>query len=148
VGREACGEELRDLRRETRLAWWAQHRPAVRVPVFSLVALPRPEHVSPVLAALHAELGAVDSRNDGQLLWYDAVVAPGWLLGYVNADHWALAMPLSQQLPALAFLFRDDVPRLALLKAAIEVVDGILRAASGRNRRGPSLLFVLPSATL
>jgi len=127
------GEELRDLQRETRLAWWAQYRPAVRVPVFSLVALPRPERVSPALTALHAELGAVDPRNDGQLLWYDAVVVPGWLLGYVNADHWALALPLHQQLPALAFLFRDDVPRLALIEAAMEVVDGILRAASGQK---------------
>jgi len=128
---QGTGEERRDLRRETRLAWWLQHRQAVRVPGFSLVALPRPEHVSPVLAALHAELGAVDPRNDGQLLWYDAVVAPGRLLGYVNADHWAIAMPLRQQLPALAFLFQDDVPRLTLIEAAIEVVDSILRAASG-----------------
>src|SRR5262245_2319364 len=51
---------------------------------------PGPERISPALAALHSALSAVDPRNDGRLLWYDAVVAPGWLLGYVNADHWAL----------------------------------------------------------
>jgi hypothetical protein len=73
--------------------------------------------------------------NDGQLIWYDAVVAPGSLLGHVNADHWAIAMPLTQQLPALAFLFQDDVPRLALIEAAIEVVDDILRVSSVRDRK-------------
>jgi hypothetical protein len=44
-------------------------------------------------------------------------------------------MPLTQQLPALAFLFQDDVPRLALIEAAIEVVDDILRVSSVRDRK-------------
>jgi hypothetical protein len=46
-------------------------------------------------------------------------------------------MPLSQQLPALAFLFRDDVPRLTLIEAAMEVVDGILRATSRQEPPWP-----------
>jgi len=44
----------------------------------------------------------------------------------VNADHWSLAVSPSHKFPALAGLFRDDVPRTALLEAAIEVVDGAL----------------------
>jgi hypothetical protein len=48
------------------------------------------------------------------------------LLGYVNADHLAIAVPASQQLPALSFLFKDDIPRTALVRAAIEVVAGTM----------------------
>jgi hypothetical protein len=43
------------------------------------------------------------------------------LLGYVNVDHLAVAIPLAQQLPAVSFLFKDNVPRPALVRAAIEV---------------------------
>jgi hypothetical protein len=49
-------------------------------------------------------------------------VARGYLLGYVNADHLAIAIAASQQAPALSFLFKDDIPRLTLVKAAIQVV--------------------------
>ena len=58
---------------------------------------------------------------------------PGALLGYVNADHWALAMRLSQAFPILASSFVDDVPRGAILGASIAVVARDLReGASGR----------------
>jgi hypothetical protein len=40
-----------------------------------------------------------------------------------------VAIPLSQELRAVGFLFYDDaVPRTALVEAAIEVVDEALRA--------------------
>jgi hypothetical protein len=74
-----------------------------------------------MLKQTHAKLAAIDPHNDGQLLWYDAVVTRGYLLGYVNVDHLAIAIPASQQIPALSFLFKDNVPRLALVRAAIEV---------------------------
>lgn len=126
------GDEIRDLRRETRLEWWRRYGSAIGVPVFSLVAVPRPGHISPVLSAKHARLAEMDPRNDGQLLWYDAIAARGSLLGYVNADHWTIAIAFQMQLPGLAGLFHDDVPRTALVEAAIEVVDETL-AASGRR---------------
>lgn len=115
------GEEVRDLRRDVRLEWWRRNRSAVRVPIFSIVAVPRADRVSPVLKQMHAKLSSIDPRNDGLLLWYDTVVTRGYLLGYVNADHLAVAIPASQQMPALSFLFKDDVPRAALVKGAIEV---------------------------
>jgi hypothetical protein len=96
------------------------------VPIFSIVAVPRADRVSPVLKQTYAKLAAIDPRNDGQLLWYDAVVTRGYLLGYVNADHLAIAIPASQQIPALSFLFKDDVPRLTLVKGAIQVVAEML----------------------
>jgi len=116
------GEELHDLRRDVRVAWWRAHWKQIGLPLYSIVALPDHDRVSPSLAPMHAQLEDVDPRNDGQLLWTDAVAAPGALLGYVNADHWAIAMRLSLAFPVLASAFVDDVPRAALLAAAIEVV--------------------------
>jgi len=115
------GEEVHDLRRDVRLEWWRRNRSAITVPIFSIVAVPRADRVSPMLKQTHAKLAAIDPRNDGQLLWYDAVATRGYLLGYVNVDHLAIAIPASQQIPALSFLFKDNVPRLALVRAAIEV---------------------------
>jgi hypothetical protein len=115
------GAEVQDLRRDVRLEWWERNRSAITVPIFSLVAVPRADRVSPILQRTYAKLSGIDSRNDGQLLWYDALVTRGYLLGYVNADHLAIAIAASQQSPALSFLFKDKVPRPALVKAAIEV---------------------------
>jgi hypothetical protein len=123
------GEGVHDLRRDVRMAWWAAHRAEVHLPVYSLVALPDRDRVSPSLTAAHVQLEDVDARNDGQVIWTDAVAAPGALLGYVNADHWAMAMKLSQAFPALASQFVDDVPRGALLQAAIFVVARDLAAS-------------------
>lgn len=120
------GAELRDLRREPRLDWWRYHSGAVSVPIFSIVAVPRPDHVSPMLAAMHDRLSEVDPRNDGQLLWYDAIAPHGSLLGYVNADHWTIAIPFKNHVPLASVLFSDDVPRSALVAAAIDVVDRTL----------------------
>jgi hypothetical protein len=116
------GEGVHDLRRDVRVAWWVDHGRAVDVPLYSIVGLPEKERVSPVMASTHNMLSDIDPRNDGQVIWTDAVAVPGALLGYVNADHWALAMRLSQAFPLLASSFIDDVPRGAMLGAAIDVV--------------------------
>jgi hypothetical protein len=116
------GEEVHNLRRDVRLEWWRRNRSAIALPIFSMVAVPRADRVSPILKQTYAKLAAIDPRNDGQLLWYDALVTRGYLLGYVNVDHLAIAIPASQQIPALSFLFTDNVPRTVLVRAAIEVV--------------------------
>jgi len=122
------GDEIHDLRPDVRLEWWRQNRAAVNVPVFSLVAAPRPDRVSPGTRATYRKLSQIDPRNDGKLLWYDQIVPGGYLLGYANADHWAIAMPVAKEFPGFRFLFRDDAPRIALIEAAIEIVAGVLAA--------------------
>jgi hypothetical protein len=120
------GDEVRDLRRDVRLEWWMQHRSAITVPIFSIVAVPKADRISPILKQTYAKLAGIDPRNDGVLLWHDTIVTRGYLLGYVNADHLAVAISASQQIPALSFLFKDDVPRTVLVRGAIEVVTGTL----------------------
>ncbi len=124
------GDELHDLRRDVRLAWWRENAAAVKVPVFSLVAAPRPDRISPGTLGTYRWLAKIDPRNDGKLLWYDQIVPGSYLLGYANADHWTVAIPMTDMLPGLAFLFRDNVPRTALVEAAIEVVAGTLNSGA------------------
>ncbi len=124
---KGSGAELDALRRPVRRAWWKQHGAdlaATKVPFYTLVGTPAPDRVSPVLRSSHEDLARLDPHNDSQLLWQDALMPGGALLGFVNADHWSIAMPVSRELPALGLLFRDrSVPRAALVEAAIEVVD-------------------------
>ena len=129
-----AGEGVHDMRRDVRVDWLRVHRGQVKVPVYSVVGLPDRDRVSPILTATHVELENIDPRNDGQVLWTDAVASPGALLGYVNADHWAMAMRLSKTFPILASSFVDDVPRGALLQAAIQVVARDLQAIAGEGK--------------
>lgn len=120
------GEEMHDLRRDVRLAWWRDHGHDPMPPVFSLVATPRPDRVSPASMGTYRWLAKIDPRNDGKLLWTDQIAPGGFLLGYANADHWAIAIPVAEELPALSAFFRDQVPRPVLVEAAIEVVADTL----------------------
>ncbi len=117
------GAEIRALRRNVRHAWWQANHARLHVPFYSLVALPGADRISAPLRGTHAELARSDPHNDGQLVAADAIVPGSALLGYVNADHWAIAIPLSQQLPLLRGLFTDDVPRTQLVLAAVQVID-------------------------
>jgi hypothetical protein len=126
------GDEIHVLRRDVRLEWWRANRSAVKTPVFALVAAPRPERVSPATRATYDRLARIDPRNDGKLLAQDQVVPGQYLLGYVNADHWAVALPLDEALPGFSFLFRDGVPRPTLVRAAIDVVAATLATEPGK----------------
>jgi hypothetical protein len=124
------GDEIQDLRPDTRIAWWQEHGESLTVPIFALVAAPRPDRVSPATRATYNELAKIDPRNDGKLLWQDQIPPRSHLLGYVNADHWSIAVPVLKEAPKVAFLFRDSAPRTALAQAAIEVVAATLAAHS------------------
>jgi hypothetical protein len=54
-----------------------------------------------------------------------------YLLGYANADHWTIAIAVSEKTPAASFMFRDDFPRTELVRAALEVVAATLSVSEG-----------------
>jgi hypothetical protein len=126
------GDEIHDLRRDVRLEWWRRYGASLSLPVFALVGAPLPDQVSPGMRASYRRLAQVDARNDGKLLAQDQLVAGGYLLGYANADHWAIAIPVAAELPAVSFVFRDQVPRSALIRAALDVVGATLDAPAGQ----------------
>lgn len=117
------GADIHALRRDVRHAWWRDHQAQVRVPIYSIVAAPQPQRVSVPLRKTYASLSATDGPNDGQLATADALAPGSRLLAYVDADHWAIAIPLSRQFPLLGNLFIDDVPRTELVLAALQVIS-------------------------
>ena len=122
------GGEMADLTREDRLNWLATHTFHRTPPLFSIVAAPTPDRVSTVLAPMHAALSHIDPRNDGQVLHFDALLPGARLLGYVNADHFAIALPFLQGMPLLAntLIDKNYFPRIPLVEAAVLYVEEIL----------------------
>ena len=58
-------------------------------------------------------------RNDGQLLFHDQIIPGSTLLGYVNADHWAVALALEEEWPILAGHGGAPFPREVLFEALV-----------------------------
>ena len=56
---------------------------------------------------------------------YDALIPGSTLLGYVNADHWAIAMPISREMPLVAetLIDRNAFPREVLLEAIVRFIE-------------------------
>jgi pimeloyl-ACP methyl ester carboxylesterase len=112
-------EALTSLGRPARFNWLVAHRLPQSARYFSLVSFTRTDSVSGPLRPFAAALAEIDPRNDGQLLFYDQVIPGATLLGYVNADHWSIAVPIEEKRPVLATLVTGHnwFPRDALVEA-------------------------------
>lgn len=125
----SCGSgdhgAVESVSRRHRIAWLADHfLPADRT-YFSLAAFTDSAGVSRPLRDTYRQLSAIDPRNDGQVIATDAIIPGSRLLGYLNADHWAVALPLARNAPKLrsAFAGRNDYPREILLEAIVRSVE-------------------------
>ena len=98
---------------------------------YSLVTFPRPEVISSVLTGSYDKLARIDARNDGQTIFYDQVMPGSVLVGYLNADHWAVAVPINRTHSVIASMFvtQNAYPREALLEALMRFVEEDLAAA-------------------
>jgi hypothetical protein len=119
------GHAIESLRPNVRQAWLAQHPLPRDVPYYSLVTYPDPDHISRILRGSYDKLSKVDARNDSQLIFYDEVIPGSALVGYVNADHWALAVPVNRSHPWITSMFATEnaYPREALLEALLRLVE-------------------------
>jgi hypothetical protein len=123
------GEGVASLRTATRRAWLATHPLPQGLRYYSLATFPQPDRISGVLKPGYRRLAAVDARNDGQLLFYDQLIPGSSLLGYLNADHWAVVLPIARSHATLGSLFvtQNAYPREALLEAVLRFVEEDLR---------------------
>lgn len=119
---------LRSLEPRRRLAFVATHPLPAEIAYFSLVGLPDSDRVSVALKPFYRKLSHVDPGNDGQLIYYDAVVPRSFLLGYMNADHWAMALPIETDSAVLGRTLanRNVFPRASMLEAALHLVESEL----------------------
>lgn len=111
--------------RQRRIAWLADHPLPRDRTYFSLAAFTDDAHVSSPLKETRKLLSRIDGRNDGQVLYTDAILPGSHLLGYLNADHWAIALPFARNVPALRPVFagHNDYPREILLEAIVRSVE-------------------------
>jgi hypothetical protein len=116
---------IESLRTDTRKTWLAQNPLPREIPYYSLVTFPQPERISTVLKTTYNKLSRVDARNDSQVLFYDQVIPGSSLMGYLNADHWALAVPIARTHTSLGatFVNHNDFPREALLEAILRFIE-------------------------
>lgn len=127
------GGAVQSLRPATRQAWLAHNPLPAGLRYYSLVTFPQPGRISSILKSSYNKLSRVDPRNDSQVIFYDQVIPGSTLLGYVNADHWALAVPIARSHATIGSLFvtQNAYPREALTEAILRFLEEDL-ATSGK----------------
>ena len=116
---------VESLRPATRRAWLATHPLPTDIRYYSLVTFPQPERISSALKSSYRKLARIDPRNDSQVIFYDQVIPGSDLIAYVNADHWALVVPVARSHTTIGSMFvtQNAYPREALLEAVLRFVE-------------------------
>jgi len=129
----ACdsGDEkaIESLHTKTRKAWLANNPLPKNIHYYSVITYPEKKRISFGLKTPYGRLSKIDSRNDGQLIFYDQLIPNSQLLAFVNADHWAMSVPIARQsyLNRISFANKNKYPREALLEAIIRYVEEDLK---------------------
>lgn len=125
------GGVVDSLTHERRLNWIATHALPGNIRYFSVASYTTRRNVARALAFTWDELAKIDVRNDGQVLAQDQILPGSMVLGYVNADHWSVAIHVEKELPFLAGRSADvaPFPQSQLLEAMVlylnEALDGV-----------------------
>jgi len=118
---DAVRSLLPDVRRE----WLEQNSLPESIRYYSIIAFPEPERVSWALRNSWLLLGETDVRNDSQLVIFDQFIPGSTVMAVVNADHWAVAVPIqrSHRFVGATFVSRNDYPREAFLEAILRFLE-------------------------
>ena len=129
------GGAVESLRPAVRRDWLARNPLPMDVHYYSLATFPLPERISSVLKSSYRKLARIDSRNDSQVIFYDQVIPGSDLMAYINADHWALALPIARSHSTIGSLFvtESDYPREALLEAVLRFIEEDLSTSPADN---------------
>jgi hypothetical protein len=122
---EGDGHAVESLRPAVRRQWLQDNPLPASIRYYSLVTYPSPGQVSSVLKGMHKKLSAIDSRNDSQVIFYDQVIPGSTLVAYLNADHWAIAVPIAESHPFIGRHFADknNYPRKVVLEALLRFIE-------------------------
>ena len=135
-----CEEEdgdndaVNSLRPDVRQAWLEQNKLPPRISYYSGITFPEPGRISWALQNSYLVLGETDIRNDTQLVIFDQFVPGSKVFAVVNADHWAVAVPVarSHSIVGGTLVNRNDYPREAFLEAIMRYVEADLSKAPNR----------------
>jgi hypothetical protein len=117
------GDVVHGLRTDVRDAWLHENELPASIDYYSIAAFTTHDRVAWSLAVSWKTLLKHERRNDGQVLAHDALIPGSTLLGYLDADHWAVALDIEDESPLLAH--RDEeaqFPHRALLHAILRQV--------------------------
>ncbi|MEI8355934.1 MAG: hypothetical protein WCG31_07600 [Deltaproteobacteria bacterium] len=130
-------EAVESLRRNVRISWLSTHQLPKSIRYYSLAAFTSRENTSRILRPFYDILSKTEPLNDGMVICSDAIVPGSVLLGYPNADHFAVAMPFTGETSTtLAWLIdKNDYPRAALIEAAVRFVEEDLAQADPSHPR-------------
>ena len=124
------GGGVASLRPDVRRAWLAQHPLPREVPYLlgRDLAPAGADLVDP--ARQREKLRQIDGRNDSQMIFYDQIIPGSTLVGYLNADHWAVVVPIARSHDTIGSLFvtQNAYPREALIEAVLRFVEEDLAA--------------------
>jgi len=129
------GQAIKDLRRSERLTWLSANTLPSSVRYYSVGAFAERKNISLIMRPFYDKLAAVDPRNDGQVIFYDMLIPGSTLLGYLNGDHWAVALPFDREHPHLTAttVTRNAYPREVLLEAIARFVEEDLLVNGGQR---------------
>jgi hypothetical protein len=128
---------VHSLRTDLRRQWLEEHTLPAHVRYYSLAAFTTHDRLARSLVPGWELLLEHDERNDGQLLATGTLIPGSTVLGYLNADHWAVAMEIEQELEFWAHReFEPVFPHAALLDAILGQVSADL-ATSGTMAAEP-----------
>jgi pimeloyl-ACP methyl ester carboxylesterase len=129
--KEGDGSAVDALQTSVRQQWLADHPLPKNIRYYSVVTYPEPDRVSLGLNGSYTQLSEIDDRNDTQVLIYDQMIPGSTLVAFVNADHWAIAVPVARGHKFLgsAVINRNDYPREAFMEAMLRFVEEDLAAA-------------------
>jgi len=107
------GERYRELR-----AW----KPPVALRSYSIVGVSSYDRTSKPLQLLWRRNEYYSIDQDSHIIAEEGVIPGGQFLGVANADHWALALPMSEHPLTAKKVDQNPFPRTALLEAILRYV--------------------------
>jgi hypothetical protein len=115
------GGAFQSLERPVRLTWLANNPLPTSVKYYSVVSFTDRDRINRWLISGYDMLKTIDPRNDGLLLFSDQVIPGAILLGYVNDDHWEVALSFEDKKSMLSKSMSKQTgyPRQILLHAIL-----------------------------
>ena len=130
---QAVEGAFRSLDRSARLTWMANSPLPASVKYYSVVSFTDRDRINRWLISGYDLLKTIDPRNDGLLLFSDQVIPGAILLGYLNDDHWEIALPFEDNNSILSKSISNQkgFPREVLLHAIILFLQEDLNSPGG-----------------
>ena len=133
----AIGDEgaINSLHPAVRMSWLAANPLPASIKSFSVAAFTSRQNVNILLRSGYDLLWTFGPRNDGLLHIADQIIPGGTLLGYANADHWSVVLPLEdkQELISSTVQASPKYPRKVLLHAILLSVTEALEKEQNQN---------------